>query len=330
MTLLESIGIVVIGRNEGARLKNCIENMQGSLDRIVYVDSGSSDGSAEYAKSKGIMTVELDMRIPFSAGRARNEGVKTLVHKLDGIEFIQFIDGDCELYRDWLERAVTFLSNDQSYAIVSGRRKERFPEQSIYTLLCDIEWQAPEGDAKSCGGDFMIRKKAFLSVDGFDPSVVAGEEPELCYRLRQQGWKIRRLGHLMTYHDAAITRFYQWWKRSVRSGHAYAQGLFLHGLEPERYCLRDSLRIWFWTLILPFTIICLAFFNSWCVLLIIPVYFFLSLKIAINLNKFLFNWKHALLYSIFNIVGKFAQLSGQIFFLIKKLYRKQITLIEYK
>ena len=53
-------------------------------------------------------------------------------------------------------------------------------------MLCDIEWNTPTGEAKACGGDFMIRKKAFKQVGGFNDTVIAGEEPELCYRLKKR------------------------------------------------------------------------------------------------------------------------------------------------
>ena len=39
-----SVDAVVIGRNEGARLIACLDSLQGQVRRVVYVDSGSTDG----------------------------------------------------------------------------------------------------------------------------------------------------------------------------------------------------------------------------------------------------------------------------------------------
>lgn len=69
----------------------------------------------------------------------------------------------------------------------------------------------------------MIRASALAQVRGYDPTIIAGEEPELCYRLRDIGWRIWRIDCPMTNHDADMHLARQWWLRSVRSGFGYAQ-----------------------------------------------------------------------------------------------------------
>ena len=258
---INEIGVVVIGRNEGERLKRCLGSVLNQADKIVYVDSGSIDGSIDYAESVGIQVVRLDLSTPFSAGRARNEGFAQLVRQYNTLQYIQFIDGDCELEDGWLSFGVQFLKEHSTCAVAAGLTKERFPEQSIYNLLCDIEWNTPIGETEWCGGIFMIRKIAFEKVEGFNPTVIAGEEPELCYRLRKKNWYIYHLDHPMTLHNAAITHFSQWWKRAVRSGHAYAQGYAIHAHDRLGYCFKHSLKIWFWALIFPLTVIILSLIH---------------------------------------------------------------------
>ena len=97
----------------------------------------------------------------------------------------------------------------------------------------------------------MMRVNAFEAVDGFRDDLIAGEEPELCVRLRAAGWRIFRLDHPMTLHDAAMTRFGQWWRRIQRSGYAFAQGVYLHGASPERYRVWEARRAWLWAVWLP-------------------------------------------------------------------------------
>jgi len=218
-----TLGLVVIGRNEGERLRRCLRSIDCGSALVVYVDSGSSDGSVALARSMGAEVVELDTATRFTAARARNAGWMRLIALAPGVDAIQFVDGDCEIEAGWLESAAGFLAANPKAAVVCGRRRERFPELSRYNAMCDAEWNTPLGRALSCGGDAMMRTTALAEVGGFNPAIVAGEEPELCRRLRERGWSVWRIGAPMTIHDAAIRKFGQWWVRATRSGFGYAQ-----------------------------------------------------------------------------------------------------------
>ncbi len=222
--MASGIGVVVIGRNEGQRLEHCLRSLLKGTDKVMYVDSGSTDGSLHLARSLGVEVLALDLGTPFTAARARNEGFFALQRRLPSMQLVQFVDGDCEVDSGWLPAAQAFLDDHPDVAVVCGRRRERFPQRSVYNLLCDLEWDTPIGEAKACGGDALMRVDAFAAVGGFRPELIAGEEPELCVRLRAKGWKVWRLDAEMTLHDAAMTRFSQWWRRSLRAGHAYAEG----------------------------------------------------------------------------------------------------------
>jgi glycosyltransferase involved in cell wall biosynthesis len=189
----------------------------------VYVDSGSDDGSPELARSLGFDVVELDLSIPFTAARARNAGIERLVALRPDVEFVQFVDGDCELRNGWLERGLEALTGDPSLGAVSGRLRERHPDASIYNRLCDLEWDHPPGYTDAVGGIAMLRVAPFREIGGFDPAILAGEEAEMYRRLSALGFKVRRLPEEMALHDVDMTHFSQWWQRSVRSGHAYAE-----------------------------------------------------------------------------------------------------------
>ena len=324
------IGVVVIGRNEGQRLRQCLLSVIEKFSHIIYVDSGSTDGSVEMAKSLGVEVVELDLSIPFTAARARNEGFAHLLQNNPQIEFVQFVDGDCEVVEGWLKQAHSALASQPELALVCGRLRERFPEQSIYNRLCDIEWDTPVGETKACGGIAMMRVKAFQQVEGFNPTLIAGEEPELCVRLRQQGWKILRLDAEMALHDAQMTRFSQWWKRSLRAGHAYAEGAWLHGRSPERHWVKESQSIWFWGLILPLLTLGLTWLTRGWSLLLLAGYPLMIYKIYRYIQQRGYSSKDTVLYAIACMLGKFPQAQGQIEFYIGRLRGKSRTLVEYK
>lgn len=239
------IGVVVIGRNEGERLRRCLLSVAGSGPVVVYVDSGSTDNSVVMAREMGAEVVRLDMSTPFSAARARNAGYEALVGIEAAVGLVQFVDGDCELMSGWLAVAHAALLHRPELAIVAGRLKERDPDASVYNRLGELEWNfIGSGDVGAVGGIFMIRREAFDSVGGFDPTVHAGEEPELCQRLTCLGWMISRLDADMAWHDLAMTRFRQWWKRQVRGGYGGLDVATRFNLPRYR---RNNLRARFWS-----------------------------------------------------------------------------------
>jgi len=324
-----ALGLVAIGRNEGDRLRQCLTSIVGRVGQAVYVDSGSTDGSVALARSLGVEVVELDLSVPFTAARARNAGWARLQELVPELEFVQFVDGDCEVVPGWLEAALATLQEQAEVAVVCGRRRERFPEASAYNLLCDLEWETPVGEASACGGDAMMRVAALQAAGGFDPSLIAGEEPELCYRLRQAGWKIWRIDAEMTRHDAAMSRFGQWWRRTVRAGHAYAEGAWLHGREPERYYVRECRSILLWGLAIP-SVVLLSLWpaRGWSAMLLL-VYPLQVYRIARG-QRSRCSPEAAMLYARACVAGKFANVVGMLRFHVNRLTRRANQLIEYK
>lgn len=268
-----SVAAIAIGRNEGERLAACLASLQGQAHPVVYVDSGSTDGSVAAAEALEANVVMLDMNTPFTAARARNAGLARVRDLAPDIELIQFLDGDCTLHPSWVETAKAVLATDPKLAVVCGRRREKFPQASRWNRMIDAEWNTPVGDALACGGDALIRLEALDAVGGYDPAMIAGEEPEMCFRMRQKGWKITRIDAEMTAHDAAISKFSQWWKRAKRAGHAYAEGAALHGNETrERYNVAEVRRALLWGLVLPGTILLAALVVSPWALLLMVIY----------------------------------------------------------
>lgn len=326
---MNRIGLVAIGRNEGQRLLKCLLSAIGKVALIVYVDSGSTDGSVELARSHGVDVVELDLSTPFTAARSRNAGFTHLLQANVQIEFVQFVDGDCEVVSGWIECAQRELDAQPNVAVVCGRRRERFPDKFIYNHLCDMEWDTPIGETKACGGDAMMRVEAFQQVGGFNPTLIAGEEPELCVRMRQKGWKILRLDAEMTLHDAQMTSFSQWWKRSIRAGHAYAEGAWLHGGEPERHWVKESRSIWLWGL-LPLLALGMAWSTHGESLLLLVSYPLLTYRIYRYMRQLGLISRDAALYALFCMLGKFPQVQGQIQFHLGRLLGRRSKLVEYK
>jgi GT2 family glycosyltransferase len=324
------LGVVVIGRNEGDRLERCLRSLRGAGSPMVYVDSGSTDGSVKRAADWGASVVELDPSTGFTAARARNAGFEQLIAQHPGIELVQFVDGDCEVASGWLAHAARELEMAPQLAVVCGRRRERFREHSTYNRLCDIEWDTPVGEAKACGGDAMMRVSAFRQVGGFDPAIIAGEEPELCVRLRREGWTIRRIAAEMTLHDAAMSRFGQWWKRAVRSGHAFAEGAALHGASPERHYVKQRRSLFFWGLVNPLLALGLAYITRGWSLALLFGYPALALRILRAGRARGLSSHDARTYAVFCVLAKFPEGLGQMAYIAARLRGRPRQLIEYK
>jgi GT2 family glycosyltransferase len=320
------LGVVVIGRNEGSRLIRCLESMPDD-SVVVYVDSGSTDGSVQAAREREVDVVELDLSIPFTAARARNMGFARLLRTAPDLEYVQFVDGDCQLFPDWTKAAVAFLESKPNVAAVCGRLRERYPNQSVYNWLCDREWDRPPGEVRSCAGNVMMRLPALKNVGGYRDDVIAAEEDELCVRLRSAHWHIWRLPDEMALHDAAMRYFRQWWRRAFRAGYAFAQGAHLHGAPPERHFVRESRRAWMWGILLPLLgiIVGLGFHPyGWITFLI---YLLQLLRLTIHGSGPL---RDRVRLASFHLLARFPEGLGQIAFLRDRLLNLRPRLIEHK
>ncbi|WP_370323238.1 glycosyltransferase family 2 protein [Pseudorhodobacter sp. E13] len=306
---------VVIGRNEGARLRACLLSLQDQVARVIYVDSGSSDGSAALAEAMGATVIALDMAQPFTAARARNAGLAQV-----GAAFVQFVDGDCAVAPNWVATALAFATAQPDAVVICGRRRERFMQASVYNRLCDAEWDTPIGPARACGGDALMRVAALRAVGGYNDSLIAGEEPELCLRLSRQGGSVHRIEAEMTLHDAAMTRFSQWWKRSKRAGHAFAEGAALHGAGPERHWVAETRRALVWGIGIPVAALLLGLLH--------PIGFALLLAWPAQVMRLA--PRMGMERAFFTVLGKLPEAQGVIGYWWGRLRRKRAGLIEYK
>jgi len=325
------VGVVAIGRNEGERLVRCLESAKSSTDRIVYVDSGSTDDSVSFSESIGVEVVCLDTSIPFTAARARNEGIARLVERWPEVDAVHVIDGDCSFAEGWIDAAEQFLDTHPGAAVVCGRRRERSPGASVYNRLCDLEWDTPIGQARSCGGDALFRLRAFNEAGGYRSSLIAGEEPELCVRIRAKGWTVHRLGHEMTLHDAAMTRFAQFWQRAKRAGHAYAEGAALHGEGPDRHGVKQTRSSIIWGLVFPLAALAAAWWTlGLSLLLVLGLYALQGWRIRSMAKRRGRSERDARTLGLFTMLAKPAQAAGVLLYWRRRLLKQQATLIEYK
>jgi GT2 family glycosyltransferase len=325
-------GVVVIGRNEGERLMACLRDLLAQQLPILYVDSGSTDGSPDKARALGVAVLPLDPARPFSAARARNEGAQALLQQQPALAFVQFLDGDCLMAPGWLDAAEAALRADDSCAIVFGHLQEKYPRASVYNLLCALEWRSPSGPVTNfghLGGIMMVRRSVFEALGGFNADVIAGEDSEFGVRVGLAGHGARKLDAPMAHHDANIHRFSQWWTRSVRAGHAIGQRAQLHADDASRDCAKERRSTWFWGLMLPLAVVLAAPATKGLSLLLLAGYLTLGWRIARFRLSIGDDRREARLYAAFTVLGKYANGLGLLKYQFNRL-RGRVRIIEYK
>lgn len=332
LTASEGVGIIVIGRNEGERLTQCLQSLQPLGCPVVYVDSGSTDNSVASAKRAGVEVHELNPNRPFSAARARNEGFAALKSRFPSVLFVQFLDGDCILAKGWITAARQALLDETSRAVVVGHLQERNAHTSVYNRLCALEWKSPAGDLTNfgaLGGISMMRANVFEQLGGFNAQVIAGEDSEFGVRLSLAGYRVTKVDHAMATHDANMTHFSQWWRRSVRAGHAIGQRAHLNGTTQAKDCVKERKSTWVWGIGLPLIALILLVPTRGLSLLLLGLYFVLGWRIMRFRRSMGENTSDAFLYARFLILAKLANGLGLLKFYWNRL-KQRYEIIEYK
>jgi glycosyltransferase involved in cell wall biosynthesis len=328
-----ALAVVVIGRNEGERLRRCIDTLIQQTAQIVYVDSGSTDGSCDMARSRKVHIVDLDMTKPFSAARARNEGFAAMRSTYPQATVVQFVDGDCDVHPQWLAAGQKLLQDRPDVVAVFGKLSERHPEKSIYNLQCHLTWNpAAEGETEFFGGNIMLRVPALVAAKGFREDVIDSEDHELAIRMRAAGGKVWYLDHPMAIHDLAVYEFSKWWTRTMRGGFGNGQILALHSDAPGKPHLKDWQRSYFWGLVVPLaTLVGVVFFGWlgawWVGLLPLGLYPLSILRMFMRSPAV---GGRNIKYAGLTMLSKFAETQGQLRFWRKKLLKQRATIIEYK
>ncbi len=329
------LSVVIIGRNEGERLIRCIRSVQAMVDfdadsvEIIYVDSNSTDDSPQQAKQLGAKVLVVHPKRP-AAAIGRNAGWQHAQ-----APYILFLDGDTILHPDFARIALRHFTAHSKTAIVWGHRRELYPEQSLYQRVLDLDWVYRAGLTEFCGGDALMRRDVLQEVNGYNPQLIAGEEPEMCQRIRAKGYEILHIDQAMTLHDLAITRWSQYWRRAVRAGHAYAEvsNLLKNTATPlwERDAKRNLIHASVLILVAIFGAVSSVLFSTFLPLsLSIGFFAAISIRTAWKCRWKSNNSLNLLLYAIHSHFQQIPIAFGQLSYYYLRWQGKQRGLIEYK
>ena len=334
-----SIAVVVIGRNESTHLRACLDSIRAleyppAKVEVIYVDSASTDHSRELASELGARVIAVNGD-PMTAARGRNAGWTSTQ-----APFILFLDGDTVVHPRFVAVALASLDQDPAIAAVWGHRRESQPQASIYNRLLDLDWIYPPGWTEFFGGDVLIRRDALASVNGYNPELIAGEEPEMCRRLRGHlhngtPWKILHIDAPMTQHDLRMTHFSQYWKRATRAGHAYEQvsGLFRDTTDPfwTPEARRNERRALFWLCLVAASLIAGFILRSaWPIVFSAGLILLAAARSAWKVRDRSESWPTLLLFGLHSHLQVIPIYLGQLRYRFARARKRKVTLIEYK
>jgi glycosyltransferase involved in cell wall biosynthesis len=324
------VAIVFIGRNEEQHLYNALQSAISLGHPIVYVDSGSTDRSLEIAVTFDIEIVHLEK--PYSVSRARNAGIRYLQEFHPSVEFIQLVDADCTLYSGWIALAHEYLVHHPQTALVRGQRHEVDPDISWLHILLGIEWELSLHGDEAAGGDMLLRSQAFTAVGGFAEYLPSGgEDLELGFRLKQLGWQMVALRADMTSHHGHLKSWRDWWRRSIRSGYAYANVADIYKRTPQKYWLRPTLSNFVWGCLLPLMALIFApLTQGKSILLAATLYLVLWIRVYYSIRRLGYRMKQAIIYASTTVFGKLPMSFGLVLYLRDKIQQHDHHLIEYK
>jgi GT2 family glycosyltransferase len=322
-------GIVLIGRNEAPRLQHTLLSLRGTSDPVIYVDSGSTDGSPEIAERSRTRVLRLTEG-PFSAARGRQAGFDRLAADDDGLEYVQFLDGDCTLSEGWLDDAQQFLDDSPDVAAVAGRLCEEHAASSLLLRVVQVDWDLPFGQTDVIGGNSLMRVAALAAVGGWRADLVAGEELDLSSRLRARGFELHRIERDMCRHDIGITRWSELWRRAIRTGHSYAELAILHPRTGPARWRRRTLGNVGYGLILPLAFVVGVLAYRPLAAFALAIYLLLVGRLAAGRLRRRDPVRVAFAYALATTVCKVAASIGVLKLAVSRITRRDPVLMEYK
>jgi len=184
------ISYIVIGRNEGWKLKLCLKSVQESIrynkyinSEVVYVDSASTDESIEIAKSYDSIKI-YKLIADYNAPIARNLGAS----KASG-DILFFIDGDMEIEPDFLVNVLN-RNGELCYGFIGGYYIGRYYNANwdfLYEKRMPIRSKSRDYFQAFTGGLFIISKQYWDLVEGMKPYLTGGADPDIALRLAKKG-----------------------------------------------------------------------------------------------------------------------------------------------
>jgi len=223
MTSQPSVAVVILNWNGKDYLQQFLPSVLSSTycNLQVYVaDNASSDDSVQYIKYNfpEVRIIQNKKNYGFAGGY--NEALKNVE-----ADYLVLLNSDVEVTPEWIEPVIKMMQSDDKIAAVQPKlrdynNKEQFEyagaaggfidkfgypfcrgrmfdtvekDSGQYNQAVEIFWAS--------GAGIFIRRSCWLEVNGFDADFFAHmEEIDLCWRLKNLGYKIMYCPESVIYH----------------------------------------------------------------------------------------------------------------------------------
>lgn len=214
------VSIIIVNYNTKELLKQCITSIYSCTKNIVFeiivVDNASDDGTSQMLKSEYSNVILIESKVNLGFGRANNLGVEhasgnyifllnsdTILIENSILTFIEYFEKEndpflaivgCKLLNIQHEPDVSYGNFPTIYQELFefGPSKifKKFYMEKLSRSIIGIGEKIKEVDY-IMGAAMFMKKSVFDNIGGFDKDFfLYYEETELCYRLRQNGYKI--------------------------------------------------------------------------------------------------------------------------------------------
>ena len=201
------ISVIVCTRNGSPTLRQCLAALgrQSYANReVIVIDDGSIDDTPEIAKSFSF--VRYVRQEPGGLSIARNRGAREATG-----EILAYTDDDCIPDEDWLLHLST--AYDDPAWVAAGGPNIPPPARNMIEAVVAAAPGAPthvllnDEEAEHLPGcNFSVRKDALERIGGFhDEFTTAGDDVDICWRLRAAKGKLRFVPSAMVWHHRRTT-----------------------------------------------------------------------------------------------------------------------------
>ena len=214
--------VIILNWNGAEMLRTYLPSVVANTANadVIVADNGSTDNSLEVLKTEfpTVKTILLDRNYGFA------EGYNRAIDQVDS-EYVVLLNSDVETPEGWLRPLLEYMDAHAEVAAVqpkirSWRKRAYFEhagaaggflnalgypycrgrrvwgveqDKGQYDTVVNIDW--------TTGACMCVRTQVFKDLGGLDASFFAHmEEIDLCWRMRNKGWKLACVPQSMVYH----------------------------------------------------------------------------------------------------------------------------------
>ncbi len=214
-----SISVIISAKNEAAYIESCLKSLLAQKTRknfeIILVDNNSSDNTyrlaQKIAKEDPRVRVFREKKAGMGCPYGRNRGAKE-----SHAEVLLFTDADCTFTPDWVEKMAAPLLDWKKQRVplgaVGGQTLSELPKgrkMALAERYADVLFHEWEKDSFSEFPGFLpwaptcnlgVRRELFEALGCFDDNLVAGYDPDFCWRLVMSGFTIAYIPDAVLFH----------------------------------------------------------------------------------------------------------------------------------